>query len=335
VTLHQSTIRTISAEEAARCIREDLVGSAECDQLATECALLRSCAWALTQGNRPVHTLKLLNLAIELSPDTILGDEVQGPDTTRVRLRGTLEELAEAGDLVSLANGRWLPAPSREVLLKTSNDTRLLVGGIPTSLLPPEMAKNIRHHGAFRRITGKSVGSALALPSERYESWIGKCPHDLKAWARTVLEGTYEPFTEGHDTRQFSLYAPQIARPAALQANRWVDRPGNLTGKFLGRRELHFGICQYRGVELVNGRVVRVMLPRLGLGDLRRLMYGLDSIAGNPVHVETQLRGFEYVVVLGSEVPRPERRLFAALGTLSVPPPKSIIREHGASRPNL
>src|SRR6185437_1637859 len=73
----QTSVRSSSAEEAGNLIREQLVGTAKCDQVATDCALLRSCVWALTGGERPVHVLKLLNLAVDASPDSVLaGDEM-------------------------------------------------------------------------------------------------------------------------------------------------------------------------------------------------------------------------------------------------------------------
>jgi hypothetical protein len=171
-------------------------------------------------------------------------------------------------------------------------------------------------------MTGDAVTLALDLPSEGYESWVGAAPQDLRAWTRSVLEGPYEPFTEENDSRQFSFYTPKEARAGALQAKRWRDRPDKLSGRFLARRDLAFGPRQYRAAEVVDGRLTRVMLPRLGDGDLRRLMYGLDALAGNPVLVEVEQTSKGLVVILGSEVPRPERRLFAALGTLSVPPEK-------------
>jgi hypothetical protein len=295
------------------------VGTAECDQVAIDCALLRSCVWALTGGERPVHVLKLLNLAVDISPDSILADDEMRSADTRSRLRTCLDELTEAGDLVSLANGRWLPAPMREVRLGSADDARLLVGGFPTSLLPSELSVEVHHNGAFRRTMGERLARELALPLESYDSWVGPFPGDLKAWTQSVFKGDYEAFTEVNDGRQFSLYAPPNARQGALQAKRWVDRPEKLAGRFLGRRDLPFGIRQYRAVEVVSGVIVRVMIPQLGTGDLRRLMYGLDALAGNPVLVENDTRGDEFVIVLGSEVPRPERRLFAALGTLTVP----------------
>ncbi len=315
-----TSFRESSQEEAGKLLREQLVGGGSCDRLATDCALLRSCVWALTGGGRPVHILKLLNLAVDVSPDSVLAADDFGSAQIRSRLRMTLDELAEAGDLVSLANGRWLPAPTRQVRLGSADDARLLVGGLPTSLLPLELGAEVHHNGAFRRTTGERLARELALPFESSDSWVGPFPADLKAWTQSVFEGDYEAFNEANDAQQFSVYAPQNARPGALQAKRWVDRPDKLSGRFLGRRDLPFGIRQHRAVEVVNGAIARVMIPRLGTGDVRRVMYGLDAAVGNPVLVGNETRGDEFAIVLGSEVPRPEKRFFAALGTLSVPP---------------
>jgi hypothetical protein len=263
----------------------------------------------------------LLNLAVECLPNCVIADGQDDSDI-RSRLRNTLNELDGAGDVVSLANGRWLPAPTREVRLGTPDDTRLLVGGMPTSLLPAELSSRVRHHGAFRRTTGGTVATELALPMESRDSWVGVGPADLKTWTQSVFEGDYEAFTEGNDSGRFSIYAPQSARPGTPQLRRWVDRPEKLSGRFLGRRELPFGMRQYRAVEVVQGRIARLMRLRLGAGDLRRLMYGLDALAKNAVAVEYEISGDEISVILRSEIPRPEQRLFAALGQLSFPPEK-------------
>jgi hypothetical protein len=311
----------ISVEDAGRSIRQELVGAADCDRLAMDCALLRSCVWALSEGKHPVHSLRLLNLAMEVCPDAVLGIDDAGSEL-RARLRSSLEELADAGDVVALANGRWLPAPTREVHLGTKDNARLLVGGLPTSLLPQELTAIVRHHGPFRRTNGDRLAKALSLLSETLDSWVGVCPSDLEAWTQAALEGEYEGFTEANDGREFILYAPQSARPGVPQVRRWVQSKERLSGRFLGQRDLPFGMRQYRAVEVVNGKIVRLASLRLGTGELRRLRYGLDAIARNPVLVEHETRGTELVVVLRSEVPRPERRFFAALGQLSVPSDK-------------
>jgi hypothetical protein len=262
----------------------------------------------------------VLKLALELRTQNFFDEQDSDTTDARARFRGVLDELADAGDLVSLANGRWLPAPLHAVQLGTGDDARLLIGGFPSSLVPESLRRLIRHHGTFRRVIGDQFERELELQQEPFESWVGEVPEDLLAWTNSVMDGTYEGFREANDGSKFLLYVPALAGRGALQTKRWVTTPEKLTGRYLGRRELAFGIRQYRTVEVVNGRVVSVALPQLGCGDLRRLMYGLDVVAGNPVQIETELTAKEFVVVLRSEIPRAERRFFAALGTLSVPP---------------
>ena len=59
-------LRAITDTEARGILARELTGTETCDQVAEDCALLRSCAWALTDGVRPVHVLRLLNLASTL-----------------------------------------------------------------------------------------------------------------------------------------------------------------------------------------------------------------------------------------------------------------------------
>lgn len=313
-----SAISEISATKAREVLDFQLLGG-DYGQLARDCALLRSCLWALSGGDRPVHVVRVLNLALDLSPENVFGSETASTEL-RTRLRGILDELSDAGDLVSLANGRWLPAPFREVPLGTADGARLLIGGFPSSLLPDALRKTICHKGAFRRVSGDELGRELELPQEPLESWVGAAPQDLVAWTKFAMDGTYESFSESNDGSRFSFYAPNLARPGALHTKRWLSSTEEISGRYLGRRELPFGIRQYRAVEVIDGRIVRVSLPRVGKGDLRRLMYGLDALAGN--QVETSLSAKEFVVVLGSEIPWPERRFFVALGTLRVPADK-------------
>ena len=309
----------VSATQARETVDFQLVGR-DCDQIVRECALLRSCLWALSGGDRPVHVLRVLNLAFDLSPENIFaGRDSVALTGLRSRLRAALDNLSDAGDILSLANGRWLPAPLRQVPLGMADGARLLVGGFPSSLLPETLRKTISHRGAFRRVNSEELGRKLGLPEERLESWVGSAPENLMSWTKFAMDGSYEPFSEANDGSRFAFYAPKLARPGALQTKRWLASAEKLSGRYLGRRELPFGMRQYRAIEVIGGRVVSVSLPRLGNGDLRRLMYGLDALAANPVRVETALTSNEFVVVLGSEIPRQERRFFAALGTLSVP----------------
>jgi hypothetical protein len=275
----------------------------------------------------------LLNLAAELAPSCSLKDDAGGGEV-RDRLKECLEELSDSGDLVSLANGHWLPAPTREVVLGTRDGVRLLVGGLPSSLLPSNLAIEIQNHGPFRRTKGKLLGSELGLISESCDSWVGGIPRDLLEWTKGAFEGRYDAYNDSGEGR-FYFYAPELARPGTPQGLRWVDKADRVSGRVLARRDLPFGLRQFRAAELVQGRIKGLMIPRLAGGDLRRLMYGLDALAGNPVAVQREQSTSGIKIVLGSELPRPERRFFAALGELSVPADKYYPRtwrfssEHG------
>ncbi len=60
--------------------------------------------------------------------------------------------------------------------------------------------------------------------------------------------------------------------------------------------------------------------PALGRGDLRRLLYGLDLLAGHPVQAQVRVGAGEATVTLQNGMPGPEERLLLALGRLELPP---------------
>jgi hypothetical protein len=240
--------QTVSEKEARSILRHQLVGPGECDQVAADCALLRSCVWALTGGGRPVHILRLLNFATSLD---------SSDEQIRPRIKESLDELADAGDLVELGNGRWLPAPTREVPLQTYDDTRLLVGGLPTSILPPELSSNLEHSGVFRRTKGEFLAKELAIPSEDRISWMGEAPADLEASTREALEGKYEVSRD--EGQHFHIYAPELFQSTTPQALRWAERLDKQSGKYLCRQDLPFGLKRYYAAEISGGKLTRIM----------------------------------------------------------------------------
>ena len=296
-------LRAMTETQAHAIITRQLLGSETCDQVAEDCSLLRSCAWALTDGIRPVHVLRLLNLASTL--------QFSG-DASRARLKEVLEELSECGDLVELSNGQWLPAPTREVRLGTSDDMRLLVGGFPTSLLSLEHASQIDHTGPYRRLKGDNLQRELDLRSQSLETWMGHAPEDLREWTLSSLRGNYERYRPAG--RSIEVYAPELSSASTPQAFRWVERTEKLAGMYLSREELPFRGKRYFAVEVAKGQIagIRTMPPT----DFRRLMYGLDLLAAKPVAVEEIPGSLETSFILKSELPQPEQRLFAALGRL-------------------
>jgi hypothetical protein len=299
-------LQAITETDAHAILARELTGTEACDQIAKDCALLRSCAWALTDGVHPVHVLRLLNLASTLH---FAGDSSRG------NLKEALEELSECGDLVEMSNGQWLPAPTREVRLGTADDMRLLVGGFPTSLLSAEYAAQIEHNGPYRRVRGEALSKELDLPQQSLEAWMGQVPEDLPEWTQSTLQGNYERHRS--TGRSIEIYAPELSPASKPQALRWVERTDKLSGTYLSREELPFGGKRHYAVKIAKGQIrgIRIMPPI----DLRRLMYGLDLLAEKSVRVEEIARGTETSFILKSELPQAEQRFFAGLGQLAVP----------------
>lgn len=302
-------LQAITEMAAHAILARELTGSETCDQVAEDCALLRSCMWALTDGVQPVHVLRLLNLAVTLHFDG---------DASRGELKEALQELSECGDLVEMSNGQWLPAPTREVCLGTRDNMRLLVGGFPTSLLSTEHVAHIEHTGPYRRVKGEVLSKELDLPQHSLEAWTGYAPDNLREWTQSVLQGSFERHRP--TGRSIEIYAPELASASKPQAFRWVDRTDKLAGTYLSREELPFGGKRYHALKIIKGQIsgIRTMPPF----DLRRLMYGLDLLAEKSVTVEEIADGAETFFILKSELPQAEQRFCAALGQLAVPEDK-------------
>ena len=307
-----TSLNPIERSRAELLISAHLQGGSVGNDISADCALLRSCIWSLSSAARPVHVLRVLNLVLTT------WDSDQDVLERREHLHEALEELSDAGDLVSLPEGRWLPAPTREVLLESGSDERLLVGGLPTGVLPTELKKLIVHHGPYRRVKGQMLGDALQLPKESVESWAGSPPKELESWAEKVLSIKLVPYVEPREGTRIRIYTPELARDRSPQAKRWFDRPAGISGRYLAVRERVFGLREYRIVELQNGAVV-ASNESLSPSDGRRLMYALDLRAGKPVEVQIGAKNGSLSVTLRSELPRSEQRLFGALGVLEVP----------------
>lgn len=307
-----TSLNEIDRSQAEHLISTHLHGGATHDDIAADCALLRSCVWSLSSVTEPVHILRVMNLALSM------WDSAQDVQQRRERLHEALEELSEAGDLISLPEGRWLPAATREVLLESGSDERLLVGGLPTGLLPKELKNLVVHHGPYRRIDGSILGDSLNLAKESLISWTGSPPESLEDWAAERLNVKLGRYSEPQEGSRIRVYAPELARERSTQVKRWFERPAALSGRYLAARERIFGVREYRIVELEDGAIVSIN-ESLAPGEGRRLMYALDARAGKPVEVRLGAKGNNISITLRSELPRSEQRLFGALGILEVP----------------
>jgi hypothetical protein len=280
------------------------------DRLAEDCALARGLLWAMTRGGDPAHVLRMVNAGV----DVCGADGGDAERAVRARLREALDELAEAGDAIEVGGGHWLPAAVREVAGDASLSTRLLVGGLPTDVLPTHLQAFVDAHGPFRHVHGDALRAELELPTQPLEAWADVPNASLQAWAASLLQSKLPAYSEPPDGGRFRFYSPGAAPRGAVQRARWDERPPD-HGRLLVERRRPTGAREYRIAEVSGRRVERcaaVLLP----GEHRRLMYALDERAKNPTRVDVTRADGGLLVVLRSELPWAEQRLFGALGRL-------------------
>jgi hypothetical protein len=225
--------------------------------------------------------------------------------------------LEDAGDLVELGGGYWAPATARFVQFPEGTGC-LLIGGVPTAVLPLTHDR-VQYHGPYRHIAELPNQLVAAVPLEDFTSWAKLPSRDLalQDWARDVVDSLERrPYTPT-SAEAFDFYLPAAAPTGAPQFKRWSESPGSVDGTLLARRARIYGAREYRLVEARSGRITRV--SDLGGVDVRRLMYALDLAAGNPVRARFRRVSAGTEWLFTSELPRAEQRIFAALGSLTIP----------------
>lgn len=303
-----------SIPQAAVSVRHALCLGSACVDADCRFELLRATVWSLSSGGTPVHIGRVLHAA--LPPWRLLCGRQDAVEVQlRTELRETLALLVDAGDLIEAAGGRWTSAATRVVRLK-EDAGHLLVGGAPLSILPLT-PRDIQHHGPYRHV-GWSEALRTVLHEEELSSWARLPEEPLLEWAQDLLVSLERlPYTPtSHES--FEFYLPGSARARAPQFKRWADELGAAKGTLLARRTRLYGAREYRIVDVTGGHVARAC--ELPTSEARRLMYALDSEAGNRVQARCTKVGTDLTeVLLTSELPRPEQRVLAALGTLEIP----------------
>lgn len=309
------SLEVLSApREATDAVRRVLGLNASCPSSESRFEILRATVWSMAAPSSRAHVNRVLGAAL---PTWCLVSEraTASEETLRAELREALSTLEDAGDLLQLSGGYWASATARFVQLP--DDTGyLLVGGVPSALLPLERA-DIEYHGPHRHFAKLPLEFGAALPVEDLASWATLPTLSLQAWSGEVIDSLerqpYSPTTSD----SFEFYVPEASRPGAPQWKRWSENAGNTTGTLLARRTRLYGAREYRLVDVRSGRIVSSC--ELNDIDVRRLMYGLDLAAKNSVRARPVNVGHQTEWLFTSELPRAEQRTFAAFGSLTIP----------------
>lgn len=310
----------------AKRIKEDLVGmyAAQASMEALSVEIIRVALWALCANRQvtsyaeaSVTTRRLLELTRAIWRP--IGDAAgepghdDEPERKGVLSRELLDTLAEQGDICALSGGRWLSAPLRFVPITPTH--RLLVGGMPTRLLPSVLLRALSFHGSFRYVESSANSSLLQniyIPMrwQSLESWLGPA-QTLEELVRYFDE--QELLTVSHqDVADTSLEAYE-ANMHGSQYSRWQSLARVKDGRYLLRSSTPWGISHYT-IGLINNRQLTHQSAELRQTDIRRLCYALDKRAGKPTKARWNRR--RDLLILHSELPGRERKFLSSIGTL-------------------
>lgn len=324
----------LSIDSVASQLKKMLFGSVaeQASQEALHAEVIRVALWErsvlclpATISDAVISTQKILNRARILLEPFIVSRSQTSPSSDYADKqisedddldRQFLDELAEQGDLLSLAGGRWLPAPLR--LVPITSELYLLVGGMPSGLLTNLVLENLHLHGSFRQIRADIIQSCPTFDGldglwqfQALENWLGTPAMPLTDLLQQFQKRDLLDVASQSTGDDCEAYIPSLNKPQAL---RWrllhqVDRDG----RFLLRNRNLWGQYFYTIAEVEHHRLKR-QSQVLESFDIRRLRYALDSEANVPTTAAWSRE--QGVLTLYSELPARERKRLATLGTL-------------------
>lgn len=299
--------------QAASAIAVDLgVAMTLGDHRTSRCVaaeLLRSTLWRLSDSGRsPIYTTRLIHAA-EPAFDLLQSSEQLTKSWSWEEIR---EELLLIGDICSLRGGWWLPGPGRAVPI--GDHKFLLIGGLPTGIFSQRLECEIEFAG-LARMTREGLGADV--PRQPLQRWCGlpDGTHNLAEWAQGILEAAIlRPIEEAPEGAE--CYAPTFTCSGSsnpTQYHRWASPAPLSAGRFLMRTRGKMG-TRYSIVRVAQGSISHIgnLLEESAI--VRRLMYGLDALAGKPVRVTSQREGHDQLYTFRSALPEHETRLFTAIG---------------------
>lgn len=232
--------------------------------------------------------------------------------------RDLLAALEDQGDLFSFSGGYWLPTPLR--LVPVTETEYLLVGGVPTHLLPQKMLAAIRLHSSFRRVDSDAFSNNLPTSPtigdwqfQKLTNWLGPSPPTLEQLIQKFRAIEMQPVSREAISSTFEAYVAYLNKP---QFQRWSSLEWVRDGHYLLRTQNAWGLRRHSIGDVQDRRLVRQSTELRSI-DIRRLCYALDYVTGTPTTVIWE-RG-QGRLVLRSELPSRERKLLASIGSLRVP----------------
>jgi hypothetical protein len=241
-------------------------------------------------------------------------DREQQPEEEELN-RQTLDTLAEQGDLLALPQGRWLPAPLR--LVPITSELYLLVGALPSSLLPSPVLQSLHLHGCFRRVERRVIQTVSQFDEyecwqfQTQESWLGAPPPKQAELLERFRDTELYPVAQQSATESLEAYVASINKPQGLRWRSSIHVPED--GRYLLRNRTPWGKIFYSIGEIQKRQIKRQSQMQESF-DIRRLCYALDSDARVPTRARWDRE--QGILTLKSELPARERKYLATFGHL-------------------
>jgi hypothetical protein len=226
--------------------------------------------------------------------------------------RAFLDMLAEDGDALTLGRGRWLPAPLR--LVPLSDTLYVLVGGLPTALLPEPLRQDLRFHGHFRQIARGAISATPAPHQDDHwqfqtqESWLGTLPPPGPELVEQFARQELTPVLR-NDSPSLEAYVARLDQPLQW---RWRSLEQVPDGRYLLRNTGSWGQGRY-SIGEVRGHTLLKQGQVPPFIELRRLLHALATAAGAPARARWEHNGT--ILSLSSALPARERKKLAVLAS--------------------
>jgi len=260
-------------------------------------------------------------------------------ETARPAVDATIEALVDYGDLLELPVAEESAAGTMLYLAPPTFVWReeglaFLLGGFPdgAEMLPEDLRARVHYASHTRRIyatPGEDLPQRLrgfGLIELAESLWLA--PPRRATAQETLIEANRALDKAPSRGEVPGLVILDPSRPVAFYRGRWTSPSGH-TGRFVARREQRYGSDLWCYVEVIEGRVTRLLdLPRgdwRGCDEAWYLQLAIDAVAGHPQRYRRRRSSPPGWVVVDffSPLPMWARRRWDVLGEV-VPPESSL-----------
>jgi hypothetical protein len=232
-----------------------------------------------------------------------------------------LRRLANVGDISSVGEGYWIPAPLKYLAIPGQESEMLLIGGLPTEVLMAKGQQRLTCAGRARllpMVLAEKLQLILGGESQTADTWLGLPRESLEAWTRrTIKELSGRMGRQSmDDLGGLEIYAPDVFEKAR-RPGRWLPasdfptdgithricRPLLTKSQIYDRPYYWVRLSDEGGHRQIDGMSI------IDRTILYRLFFGVDQILGTHKKVEVVSKDSLCRLKVPFQLPKPEVNL--------------------------